>query len=584
MTPIMIDRRDSLDRDDALLVAPAADGWTLTVHIADVPAGLAPDSPSDIEARRRGHTRYGATTIRHMLPAPLVRRLTLAERATRRTLTVTLHVVDDGTVTSNELARGRVTDPAAMDHEQVAAALTDPAHPHHEMLTHAERCARALYSHRRDAGALAVYDLARGWATDEDGQLVRLDQPDRNVGYIIVQECMIAANAAIAAWAVERDVPILYRNHVATAAAPAAAHLAADLDAAVASQAPSQLDAARQRLALIMRAATYGPTVRGHYALTLPAYTHATSPLRRYADVATLRQILAGLDGATLPYSAAALEQLADQLNTAAAERRERTATALKERAHRADRTAAASDAFTDLPPARFSAIIKRAAKEGLHSEPLDAEIRRRAAADALALADVAHVLAADGDDWQPLRQALIDRAASEPHTAPSLLAMHTARDDLPAATYAFEVAGQSPEEVFTARASCGGVSGAARRAGSKKAAQQRAALSLLAALAGADDPSTDAVAEPRRPPAEPPAVIEGRHPVSVLNEYAQTGYVTELTWNVDRAGPPHAPLFTSWVHVQVAGRGELCASGEAGSKAGARERAAGALLELIKA
>lgn len=578
---VMIDRQGSPDRDDALHITPDGDGWTLTVHIADVPVGLPPGGTADTEARRRGHTRYGTWATLHMLPGSLVSRLTLAEHAARPTLAVTLHVDAGGAVTGHQLARA-ATRPTAMDHEQVAAALADPAHPQHEMLTHAERCAQALFAHRRGEGALAVYDLTRGWAVDDDGQLVRLDAPERNVGYIIVQECMIAANSAIAAWAVRNDVPILFRNHTAVAAAPAAADLAADVDAAVLADAPGQLDAARQRLSLIMRAATYDPTVRGHYALTLPAYTHATSPLRRYADLVTLRQVLAALDGGQPPHSPAQLEELAAELNTAAAERRERTAAALKERAHATARAQAAGDVFTHLPPARFTAVLKRAAKEGLHSDALDDEVRRRADAGALALADVAHVLAAVGDAWLPLRRHLISRAAVEPHTAPSLLAMHTARHDLPAVEYACEVAGQAPQEVFTAQASCGQVSGASRRAESKKAAQHRAALSLLAALAGVEDPSADAVDEPRRPSGPPPD-IEGQHPVSVLNEYTQAGYVTALTWNVNRAGPAHAPVFTAWVHAEVPDRGELRASGQAGSKAGARERAAGALLELLR-
>ncbi|PZG47478.1 hypothetical protein C1I98_13490 [Spongiactinospora gelatinilytica] len=586
MTPVMIDRQGSLDRDDALHVTRSHDGWTVTVHIANVPAGVTPGGTADIEARRHGHTRYGATATRHMLPPALVRRLTLAERTPRASIALTLQVAGDGSVTGYDLARRRVTNLAAMTHEEVAAALNDPQHAHHEMLTHAAQCAHALHDHRRTAGALAVYDLVRGWATDEDGQLVRLDQPDRNIAYIIVQECMIAANSAVAAWAVQQDLPILFRNHMAATAAPTAADLATDIHAAIASQAPGQLDAARQRLALVMRAATYGPTVRGHYALTLPAYTHVTSPLRRYADLITLRQVLAALDGDSPPYRITDLEVLAAELNAAAAEERARKSAALKERAHRAARATATAGTFSHLPPARFSAVLKRATAEGLFSAPLDAEVRRRAESGALALADIAHVLAARGDTWRPLHQALIERVAAEPHTAPSLLSIHTVSRGMPAVAFTCEVTGQSPKEVFTARASCGGVSGAPRRAASKKAAQHRAGVSLLAALAAVDDPSTDAIAEtrsaPSMSPSAPPPVVAGQHPVSVLNEYQQRGRVSTVRWDMDRAGPPHNPTFTAWAHAEVPGRGELRASGEAASKVAARERAAGALLRLI--
>lgn len=565
MTALMIDRRGAVDRDDAIHVQPDGDGWTLTVHIADVPRTLPAGSDADQEARRRGHTRYGATVTRHMLPAPVVAHTALAARARRRSVIVTLHVAADGAVTSIQPARGQLTNAAAMDHAEVAAALGDQAHPHHSTLAHAERCAGALYAHRRAEGALAIYDLTHGWATSEDGQLIRLDAPERTVGYVIVQECMIAANAALAAWAVEHDVPILFRNHTAAAAAPAAADLAADLDAAVLAGAPGQLDAARRRLALVMRAATYDATVRGHYALTLPAYTHATSPLRRYADVATLRQILAALDGQALPYTAEDLQQLADELNRAAAEQRESKAAALKNRAHSAARAAAAGDSFNDLPPARFTAIVKRATKEDLHTAALEEEIRRRAAAGTLATVDVSHVLATTNATWRPLRQALVDQVAAEPHQAPTLLAMHAVRHSLPGVEYTSELV---PGLAFAARATWNGTTAGLRAAATKKSAQQLAAVSLLAAVAGVTDPTVG--------PATATSTDNGgaqqgtvAHPVSRLNELVQVGQIGDLVWGVDQVGAPHAPVFRVSVQASVPGRGELRAEGQAGSKSG---------------
>ncbi|RCG31914.1 RNB domain-containing ribonuclease [Sphaerisporangium album] len=596
-TPLMIDREGTLDRDDAIHVQPDSHGgWYLTVHIANVAAALQDGSTYDTQARHRGHTVYGPTWTRSMLPKELEQQLTLHEHRPNATLAITLTIRADGTVEDTWITRDTLRAPVAMSYDLVPAALADYAHPHHTTLSLAAHLATTLLSKRRADGALAVYDLIRGWATNDDGQLIRVDAPERNIGYIIVQEAMIAANAALAAWAIERDVPILFRNHTAAAATPPVRDLAADLDHVIASGVTSAFEATQRRLALVMRPALYESTVRGHYALTLPAYSHATSPLRRYADLVTQRQIIAALDGRTPPYTTGDLDQIADELNTAARERRERRSQALKDRAHTAARTkAATADDLADLTPAQFAPVLKRACKEGAYSDDLAAEVIRRSHADELALLDQHMVLSVATDPrWAPARRVLLDHVAADPQDAVSLLNMRSQQHRCTPVSFTTTVQ-EGPPPLFTAFATMqldnGSAWGAGRRAPVKKLAQQLAATSLLAALAGVDDPTGDIIPSESTPaedpflsPGLPPAPPPGQHPVSSLTEYTHKGYASDTQWDVKRTGPDHAPKFTAWVTATIRGRGELTASGQAGSKAGARERAAAALLEQIHA
>lgn len=591
MTAVMIDRQGTIDRDDALHVQPFGDdsGWHLTVHIADVASGFTPGSSVDVEARRRGRTFYGPANTRTMLPLGVERRLTLSEHQPRATLVVQLHIAVDGTTFDIQLDRATLTDAWALTHEQVATALNDPEHPEHQMLRHAGRLAHVLLAHRRNAGALAVYDLTRGWATDDDGQLVHVDAPERNIGYVIVQEAMIAANAALATWAVTNDVPILFRNHTAAAAAPSAGDLAEDLRAAIAAGAPNAFEATRERLAMVMRPATYDATVRGHYALTLPAYTHATSPLRRYADLATQRQIFAALDGRDLPYSVLELGDLGEQVNTRERERRQLRAVLLKHRAHGSARTAAAADTFAHLTPAQFAPILKRACKDDLYSDELAAETIHRSENGALSKADQHMVLLVATDpQWAAARQAIVNRLVGTPQDAISLLAMHAAPDPTMGMSVDSIVEGPDHARTFTARAALRHGNdtylGGPRSAPSKKLAEQLAAVRLLAHVVGVQDPSVNVLTAAPEPPAAlaRPKAARGQHPVSTLNEYTQTGHATDVRWDFKRTGPDHAPKYTAWVAATIAALGELNASGEAGSKAGARERAAATLLERI--
>ena len=69
----------------------------------------------------------------------------------------------------------RLVDPVAVSYEEAATAVDGPRTIDcTSMLRDAYALARTLLDAVRAAGALAAYDLARGWATDEDGRIVRL--------------------------------------------------------------------------------------------------------------------------------------------------------------------------------------------------------------------------------------------------------------------------------------------------------------------------------------------------------------------------------------------------------------------------
>ncbi|GII34390.1 dsRNA-binding motif domain-containing protein [Planotetraspora mira] len=291
----------------------------------------------------------------------------------------------------------------------------------------------------------------------------------------------------------------------------------------------------------------------------------------------------------SLPHSVAEFEEVAEQLNTADRECRERKNARHKERVHGAARTAAAAGRFTDLPRAQFAPILKRAVKEDLHSDELADEITRRAAAGLLQIGELEMVLTLGSSPaWEPVRRALVHGMVDQPQHAVSILTGRSARLGLLPVKFRDEATGEAHRLVFTSRAYLPileekvKAAGAARRAPSKKTAQQLAVLSLLAAVCGVEDPTTDKAAPTLAPAAaQARTPTPGQHPVSALNEYASTGYVRDLRFDIKRTGPDHAPKFTAWATATIGDRGELNAKGEAGSKAGAKERAAAALLEL---
>ncbi|GLZ75759.1 hypothetical protein Afil01_05660 [Actinorhabdospora filicis] len=591
---VMIDGPETADRDDAVWVARHGAGWSLTAHIADVAAIVPPGGDADAEARRMITTRY-LPEGRHI---PMIgageAHATLREGVAQPTLRVSVRFDADGEAIASEVGRGVLAEGFARTYPQAAAALRDPNDPLHAMLADAHELSRVLLSRRRAAGALAFYDLLQGFATTEEGNLVRLGGALRNAGYMIVQELMIAANEAVALWAAENDVPILFRNHRASAVAPSRDELLEDLSSFAAQIGNRVL--VEKRLAMLMRPATYAPTVTGHYALNLPAYTHATSPLRRYPDLVTQRMLFAAADGAPPPYTFEELVALGEEVNAAIRERRLRTAERYRTEARKETRRALDDSSFERMDAETFRRVLKLGVTESEPRSDLSAEILRRLDEGALPLRDVCHVLFdAEGPSWLAVKDRLGDWLAEEPSRAVTGLSVY-AQDVVGGpiseehVVWAVEATGTAQLPRFTARVALrlGSVAheSPGRTAASKKDARSHAALALVCALAGIADRSHDArddVPEPPSPAERARQVPADRHPVMAVNEYAQLGVISGLAFDYERDGTPHEPVFTCTASAVLAASGlPMSGTGTAGAKQAAKTAAAADLREKI--
>lgn len=591
---VMIDRPGSVDRDDAIAVERVADGWHLTVYVADVAAGVAPGSMVNREAFERRRTEYrGGWALHTMLPRQVEARLTLAEERPCATIAIRMHVRPDGAVGHVDVERATVRGLVALGHAEAADAVGDRGHPLHEVVREAAAVSEVLLARRRRQGALALYDLLSGWATSEDGVVVRLASFERTVGYKIVQECMIAANTALASWAAERDLPLLFRNHSAARVAAPRQTLLDDLDLAFTDGSAARLEALRERTLMTLKAAEYAPFMGGHWGLNLPGYVHATSPLRRYADLVVQQVITSHLDGDGSPYDAEGLLAIAESLNIGARQDRDAERESRKSSAHSSARrgAAAVSADYTGLDAPAFHALLKRGCKENIAGDPLVTETARRAAAGKLTSLELQLVLlVAGGPGWEPGRSACLDVVAAAPETAVSILSVHAQVNALPPVEFTVQTIGQTPNTVFYAQASWPAgespVQGACRSAPTKKAARHQAALSLLAQLAALPDPSRD-LAQPAPGATQLPttpgvaAAEDGRSPISVLNEYQQTRIITGLTFSTNGEGPSHLPTFTCTAEATHDGQA-VRASATASTKAAAKTAAAAGLLEQV--
>lgn len=585
----MIDSPDSVDRDDAVHVRRLEDGFAVSVHIADVARVVPKDGQVDQRARSRGRTQYLPDRTVGMLPGRDEQAAALQPDAPRPTCRISLFIGQDGQVRDVKVEPGRLEHPTVLSYQEAADAVRDTSHPAHEVLSAAHAVAGLLLARRRAGGALAIYDLTHGWATNEEGNVVRLGADERNAGYVIVQELMIAANEAVAHWCVERELPILFRNHRVSAVAPPREELLDDLTSVSAEPVGARLDAIRQRLSLVLKPAVYEPHVGGHFGLNLLAYTHVTSPLRRYPDLVNQRILLAAARGEPSPYTQDELAEYAKEINVIARRRRARRAERLKAGAMDELRRQLTSGVLRGLGPDDFHRVLKVAVAENRYSRELSEEILHRLDAGTLAPRDACQVLFfTSGDVWHELRERIAAWVATEPAHAITLVTMYTQLANAGEVEWETEDLGNPGQPCFAVEVSLVGADKALRSprrsARSKREARQQAALGLIAILANVTDHSRDIDFPPPAESQQRGRVIPDGHPVAAVNELSQIGELRDVSWSFSRTGPAHEPVHSCTVHAVDVRTGETLAAGGSGpAKAAAKSDAAAALLQLLE-
>jgi ribonuclease R len=342
-----IDPITARDFDDAISAEsdPTHPGrWRVWVHIADVSAYVKPGSPVDREAYRRGTSVYVPGAVEPMLPEVLSNgACSLVPGQERLAVTAELEVTGDA-VTRSAFYRSRIRSDERLDYDRVDRIFAgeEPARePWAEPLAAARAASGALRARREAEGALAVESSEPEFTFDGGGHVRSAAPSVQTESHQLIEHLMIAANEAVARLTSERSVPSLYRIHERPTPAaaqrlleqleslgiptPPAPEVIGPDQAADIIAAASQLVAAEIRrrngvgrlgfTSLVLRAlkqARYSPENKGHAGLHSSAYTHFTSPIRRYPDLVVHRALLSAVGGSEDAPRASTLEEVAE--------------------------------------------------------------------------------------------------------------------------------------------------------------------------------------------------------------------------------------------------------------------------------
>jgi DIS3-like exonuclease 2 len=353
-----IDPPNAKDLDDALHITPNDDGtYSIGVHIADVSYFLQEGTPLDLEAKRRATSVYLVQKVVPMLPPILCEQLcSLNPNVDRLAFSCIFKMNPDGTLCDEQPWFGRtvIRSCAKLDYPTAQRMIDGliPSTPCDDPSNHdafldtlsediwegkrrpvgqaAWACARDVClmhsvamkrrAIRLENGALVLNKSKLSFKLDEDGN------PTTTATYIIrdsnrlVEEYMLLANYLVAQELIVRNGRSAFlRNHpppdfqYLDELKALAEHVGVPIDITSAKTLQDSLKRITQdadpvvckavtallmhpmKLALYMVAASSGSEGWRHYALSIPYYTHFTSPIRRYADVVVHRLLDLGL-------------------------------------------------------------------------------------------------------------------------------------------------------------------------------------------------------------------------------------------------------------------------------------------------
>ena len=331
---ITIDGEDAKDFDDAVFLENSADDLgnnKLYVAIADVSHFVKQGSHLDSEALKRGNSFYFPRKVYPMLPEKLSNDLcSLLPQKSRFVVVCEIDIDNKGKINGKKIYKGLIKTFERLTYNEVYKYLTlletkkaetekedindnkfeelnNKMSPIKEMLLEMKRLAGILRNKRIMNGSLDFDSISSKIILNEDNEVIGVIPEERNFAHELIEDFMITANCAVAQFIELKKVPGIYRVHEKPDEEKVGEFLkvlkyfklsfprdslnkAKDYQAMLNKLKEMPLSSFLEQAFLrSMKVAVYSPVNIHHFGLALKSYTHFTSPIRRYADLAVHR-------------------------------------------------------------------------------------------------------------------------------------------------------------------------------------------------------------------------------------------------------------------------------------------------------
>lgn len=324
-----IDGADTKDIDDAISLSKTENGYALGVHIADVSYYVKPKSELDNDAFNRGTSIYYADKVIPMLPKELSNGIcSLNPDEDRLAFSCLMNITLDGKLEnykfSKSVIRSRVKGVYSeinqiLDRkDDIAAEIVQKYSQVNQTILLMQELAEILTTNKIKRGAPQINTAEAKLILDENDVCIDVKKRERGKSELIIEEFMLMANTSAAKLAKESGIPFVYRVHEDPSSEKVADLM--DVVAGMGMTVPHFTNVKPVHLAEIlektkdhklapvinnmvlrsMAKAKYSDEPIGHFGLVLDDYSHFTSPIRRYPDLA-IHRILTDLCYNKLP-------------------------------------------------------------------------------------------------------------------------------------------------------------------------------------------------------------------------------------------------------------------------------------------
>jgi ribonuclease R len=314
---VTIDGDDAKDFDDAVYCFRDGKSWKLYVAIADVSHYVKPGTALDEEALKRGNSVYFPGRVIPMLPEVLSNNLcSLNPHVDRLVMVCEMTINDSGKITRYDFCEAVIKSHARLTYADVHAMIEKRDLRVQERFKELLSQLGDLYDlfhilrqAREKRGAIDFNMPETKIVFGSGRKIERIVPAVRYNSHRVIEECMLCANISTARFLVEHKHPSLFRVHQGPKEEklndlrrflnelglklPGSKEPVPGDYAELLRQVTDRPDAHLIQTMLLrsMSQAIYSPENKGHFGLAYEAYTHFTSPIRRYPDLLVHRAI-----------------------------------------------------------------------------------------------------------------------------------------------------------------------------------------------------------------------------------------------------------------------------------------------------